>query len=49
MPCIIKDMALVLRRSAEEIEKGLLVFFNSIKIIEFSIKHENRYFYMREC
>ena len=49
MPCIVKDMALVLRRSAEEVEKGLLACFNRIKIIEFSIEHENRYFYMREC
>lgn len=49
MPCIVEDMALVLRRSAEAVEKGLLGCFNRKKIIEFSIEHENRYFHMRKC
>ena len=48
MPCIVEDMALVLRRSAEEVEKGLLGCFNRIIIIEFPVEHENRYFHMRQ-
>jgi hypothetical protein len=36
MPCIVEDMALVLRRGAEEVEKGLLGCFNRKIIIEFS-------------
>jgi hypothetical protein len=48
MPCIVEDMALVLRWGAEEVEKRILGCFNREKIIEFSIEHENRYFHMRE-
>ena len=48
MPCIVEDMALVLRRGAEKVEKGFLGCFNRKEIIEFSIEHENRYFHMRQ-
>ena len=48
MPGIVNDVALPLRRSAEEVEKRFLVCFNRINIIEFSIEHENGYFHMRE-
>jgi hypothetical protein len=47
MPGIVDNMALVLPGGAEKVEKRFLACFNGINVIEFFIKHENGYLYMR--